>query len=74
MKTEQVKLWYQSKTMWGAILVLAMFVLGLFGQGHLADQLEAEQSVILDWLQQFGILIGGALACWGRLTAKKEIK
>jgi len=70
---EETKKWWQSKTIWGAAIVLAVAVLRILGNVTQAETIETEKENILAWLEQAAIIIGGALAFIGRLTAKKMI-
>ena len=69
----ETKPWYLSKGIWGSLLVTAAFLLRLLGQEDVAATVEAESAGISEWIMQGMVLVGGALAFWGRVTAKKEI-
>ena len=73
MATETTKPWYLSKGVWGSVLVLVSLLLGAIGKPDIADKVAEESSNIIAWIQSAGLLVGGVLALWGRLTAKAKI-
>lgn len=66
---ENLKQWWQSKTMWAGIVTL---VVGLLGSLGLAD-LEGQQGDIVEKIMQIITAAGGLLAIIGRATAKSAI-
>lgn len=66
---ENVKQWWQSKTMWAGIVTL---VIGILGSTGLAD-LEGQQDVIVERIMNIVTGIGGLIVLYGRATAKSEI-
>lgn len=67
--TDQKK-WFMSKTVWGVLLMLASSTLATFGINLDA----ASQAQIAELIMQAITVGGGALAVYGRVTAKAEIK
>ncbi|MCM2477624.1 hypothetical protein HGO38_29690 [Rhizobium sp. CG5] len=66
---QDLKLWYQSKTIWGALVAVASSLLGLAGV-HLGLD---EQGDLADLLVGLGGSLGGLLALYGRISAKTGI-
>lgn len=65
----EMKPWYQSKTVWGALIAIAAPLLG-----HAGLQVGgAEQAEIADALTTLAGTVGGLLALYGRLTATKGV-
>jgi hypothetical protein len=64
-----VKPWYQSKTVWGALIAIAAPLLGRAG----LEVGGAEQAEIADALTTLACTVGGLLALYGRLTATKGV-
>ncbi len=65
----EMKPWYQSKTIWGALIAIAAPLLGRAG----LEVGGAEQAEIADALTAFAGTLGGLLALYGRLTATKGV-
>lgn len=65
----QMKPWYQSKTVWGALIAIAAPLLGRAG----LDVGGAEQAEIAEALTTLAGTLGGLLALYGRLTATKGV-
>ena len=72
------ELWYQSKGVWGSLIVMILGILqslNLESVGPVSiDNMVAEKETLVESLSQLGVLFAGALAMWGRLTAKKQVK
>jgi uncharacterized membrane protein len=64
------KQWFMSKTVWGVLLMLASSVLASFG----LELDAASQQQIVDLIMQAITVGGGALAVYGRVTAKTALK
>ena len=71
---EQTKKWYESKTIWGAIITLASIGLGMLGvqideqtKQVLINEFSALASLV-------GSIVGTLLAIYGRIKAEKKIK
>ena len=60
-----MKNWYQSKTVWGAVVVILASVLRLAG----IEFGPAEQAELTDAITTIAGAAGGLLALYGRLTA-----
>lgn len=65
-----VKHWYQSKTIIGAVVTVLALVLTAFGYGIGAE----DQAALVDYAVSLGGVVGGLLAIYGRVKASKEIK
>lgn len=63
------KQWYQSKTVWGALLAVAASMVGALG---ISIDTSA-QSDIADAMIQFVGAVGAMIAIYGRLTATEII-
>lgn len=64
-----LKPWYQSKTVWGALIAIGASLLKLAG----FDLPEAAQDEIADAAVTLAGTFGGLLALYGRLTASSAI-
>jgi hypothetical protein len=64
-----MKPWYQSKTVWGALIAIAAPLLGRAG----LEVGGAEQAEIAEALTTLAGTVGGLLALYGRLTATKGV-
>ncbi|WP_416795945.1 hypothetical protein [Ciceribacter azotifigens] len=65
----EYKPWYQSKTVWGALIAIGASVLRVKG----VDVGIAEQGELADAIVSLVGSFGGLLAIYGRLSAKKAI-
>jgi len=65
-----VKEWYQSRTVWASLVTVAV---GLMATAGWVD-LTGEQETIVDLIMQAVLLISGFTALWGRVTAKAKIR
>jgi len=68
--SETTKSWWESKTIWGAGLVLASTVLGIFGY----DFSGADQALIAEYANDMIVTVGGVIAIYGRVVASKALK
>lgn len=66
---EAVKNWYQSKTVWGALIAVAASVLQVAGVDFGPD----EQGQLADIAVTLAGAVGGLLALYGRLVATTSI-
>ena len=66
----EVKPWYQSKTMWGALVSLAALITGKLFHMDISDQ---DQLTIVDTMTSIGVNVGVILTIWGRVAASKKI-
>lgn len=64
-----IKLWWQSRTLWGAIVTIASAGLGLAG----LDLGDADREALTGLLTSLGAALGGVIAIVGRITAKSRI-
>lgn len=67
---EESKTWYMSLTLWGAIVTVLAALAGLFGIDIDADT----QKQIIEYIILGASAIGGLIAAYGRIRAKKTIK
>jgi hypothetical protein len=66
---EEMKQWYLSKTVWGALIAILASLLPAMGAELGADA----QSQLADNLVSLAGAIGGLIAIYGRLTAEKRV-
>jgi len=64
-----IKPWWQSKTLLGAMITLASALLGLLGY----DLGEADRETLTGLLTSLGATLGGIVAIIGRFKAKNRI-
>lgn len=64
-----IKPWWQSKTLWGAIVTIGSAALGLAG----LELGETDREALIELLTSLGAAIGGVIAIFGRVTAKSRI-
>lgn len=64
-----MKNWYQSKTVWGALVVILSALMRAAGY----EFGEAEAAQLMDAASTIATAVGGLLALYGRLTAKLPI-
>jgi hypothetical protein len=69
----ETKKWYESKTVWASVLILAVSVLRLLGKPDVAGEIEAGSAGIAEWIVNAVTIALAGVALWGRLTAKKTI-
>jgi hypothetical protein len=67
------KKWYQSKTVWASLIVIIVAVLSMLGKKDEAAVVSEQSEGIADWIIQIVTAIAGAIAFYGRITAKKTI-
>lgn len=63
------KAWWQSKTLWGAIVTLGSAALGLAG----LEIGEADREGLIELLSSLGAALGGIVAIVGRISARHRI-
>lgn len=66
---DETKQWYQSKTVWGALIAILASLLPAMGM-ELDD---GTQGQLADNLVSLAGAIGGLVAIYGRLTAEKRL-
>jgi len=64
-----IKPWWQSKTLWGAIVTLASATLGVLEY----DLAEADREALIGLLTSLGAAVGGLIAIVGRFKATNRI-
>ncbi|MBC7279854.1 hypothetical protein [Hoeflea sp.] len=64
-----IKPWWQSKTLWGALVTIGSAALGLAG----LDLGDADREALIELLTSLGAAIGGVIAIFGRIKAKSRI-
>lgn len=64
-----IKPWWKSKTLWGAIVTIGSAALGLAG----LELGETDREALIDLMTSLGAAIGGVIAIFGRVTAKSRI-
>ncbi len=69
LATDDIKAWYQSKTVWGALIAIGASALRMRG----IDLGLAEQGQLADAATSIAGSLGGLLAIYGRISAKKSI-
>jgi hypothetical protein len=67
---QDVKPWYMSKTIIGAVVTVLALVAGVFGYGIGVE----DQAALADYAVTIGGVVGGLLAIYGRVKASKDIK
>ena len=65
-----IKNWWQSKTIWGGIITVVAVALGAFGYTLSGD----DQIALVEFVSTIGGAIGGLLAIYGRVKASKAVK
>ncbi|WP_160005486.1 hypothetical protein [Rhizobium sp. 18055] len=65
-----LKNWYSSKTIWGALVAIIASAMHFTG----VDIVAADRSQIVDAIVNIAGALGGLLAVYGRVTAKSAIK
>ena len=66
---EDTKVWYMSLTLWGAIVTVLAAIGGLFGIDIDADT----QKQIIEYIVLGASALGGLMAAYGRIRAKKIV-
>lgn len=64
-----IKPWWQSKTLWGALVTIGSAALGLAG----LDLGDADREALIELLTSLGAAIGGVIAIFGRIKARSRI-
>lgn len=70
MIMNDVKNWYQSKSIWGGIITVLAVLLGAFGYTLTGD----DQAALVEIVSAIVGAIGGLLAIYGRVKASKTVK
>ncbi|KKK81213.1 hypothetical protein LCGC14_2815720 [marine sediment metagenome] len=70
----ETKKWYKSLGEWAAIgIPFVALVLPILSQAELGKFITAESAGLSEWLTALGVLIGSALAFYGRWRARTKI-
>lgn len=67
------KPFYMSKGVWGSVIVVLVTVLTLLGRKEEADIVNEQSGAISETIIQLVTIAAGALALWGRLSAKSKV-
>lgn len=71
----ETKKWYKSLGIWAPITIpFVALLLPAIGQVNLSKLITKESAGITEWLTVLGVLIGSALAFYGRVRATKKIE
>lgn len=66
---DEIKPWYQSKTVWGAVITLASMAAAVAG----IEVSDPDRQALADFLVVAGGAVGGILSLVGRLVARGRI-
>ena len=66
---DDIKPWYQSKTVWGAVITLASMAAAIAG----IELSDPDRQALTDFLVVAGGAVGGILSLVGRLVARGRI-
>ncbi len=66
---EPVKAWWESKTIWGAVVNVVFSMVGFFGYAIDPSLQEPTTQALL----ALGVAVGGAVTIYGRVIATKRI-
>ena len=64
-----IKAWWKSRNLWGAIVTLGSAAVGLAG----LDLGAADREALIELMTSLGAAIVGVIAIFGRITAKDRI-
>ena len=68
------KKWYQSLGVWASLAIpLIAVVLPMLGRAELGKFVTEESVGIVEWLTALGVLVGSALAFYGRWRATTKL-
>jgi hypothetical protein len=67
------KPWYASKTIWASLIVVVVALLSMLGKSEEAAVISEQSEGIADWVMQLVMLVAGAMAFYGRISAKKVL-
>lgn len=67
------KKWYQSKTVWASLIVVVVSLLSMLGRKEEAIVVSEQAEGIADWIIQLVTAVAGAIAFYGRITAKTKV-
>jgi len=66
---DETKVWWQSLTLWGAIITVLAAVAGVFG---FTIDLQTQKEIV-EYIMVGGSAVGGLMAAYGRIRASKII-
>lgn len=66
---EDIKTWYQSRTIWGAIIAISASLAHAGGYNLSA----ADQGQLADAILSLAGALGGLMAIWGRMKASAKV-
>ncbi|WP_420408905.1 hypothetical protein [Hoeflea sp.] len=66
---DTTKPWWQSKTLWGALVTIVAAALGFAG----IDLADTERETLTEMLTSLGAAVGGLIALIGRISARSRI-
>jgi len=66
---DETKVWWQSLTLWGAIITVLAAVAGVFG---FTIDIQTQKEIV-EYIMVGGSAIGGLMAAYGRIRASKII-
>ena len=68
------KAWWQSKTIWGAVITVASVLCGFFGLELTTDEQALLTDTLVAAVGAAGGLVGAGVSVYGRIKADKSIK
>jgi len=66
---DETKVWWQSLTLWGAIITVLAAVAGVFG---FVIDIQMQKDIV-EYIMVGGSAVGGLMAAYGRIRASKVI-
>lgn len=66
---DESKVWWQSLTLWGAIITVLAAVAGIFG---FTIDIQTQKEIV-EYIMVGGSAVGGLMAAYGRIRASKII-
>lgn len=70
----ETKPWFKSLGEWAAVAFpFVALLLPILGQAELGKFITEESAGLIEWLTALGVLLGSALAFYGRYRAKTKI-
>jgi len=66
---DETKVWWQSLTLWGAIITVLAAVAGIFG---FTIDIQTQKEIV-EYIMVGGSAVGGLMAAYGRIRASKII-
>jgi len=69
----ETKKWWASKTLYGVVIAAVALFLGWLGKPDLAEGVQAETATVGQIVEQIAVVVGLALAAWGRISASAKL-